>query len=116
MSPTLFAVHLSDGVVTWPWILGGFAVAIPMLVFASFRIRDEEIPRIGMLSAAIFIGSQIHFHLGVTSVHLLLNGLDDIGLTMKDDALIRAWQAADRLRRPWAWPAATPSAATTAPA
>ncbi|WP_093385377.1 3-isopropylmalate dehydratase small subunit [Variovorax sp. OV329] len=35
----------------------------------------------------------------------LLQGLDDIGLTLKDDALIREWQAADRLRRPWAWPA-----------
>lgn len=33
----------------------------------------------------------------------LLHGLDDIGLTLKDDALIRAWQAADRERRPWAW-------------
>jgi 3-isopropylmalate/(R)-2-methylmalate dehydratase small subunit len=36
----------------------------------------------------------------------LLHGLDDIGLTLKDDALIRAWQQADRARRPWAWPAA----------
>jgi 3-isopropylmalate/(R)-2-methylmalate dehydratase small subunit len=33
----------------------------------------------------------------------LLHGLDDIGLTLHDDALIRAWQAADRLRRPWVW-------------
>lgn len=35
----------------------------------------------------------------------LLNGLDDIGLTLKDDALIRAWQERDRGARPWAWPA-----------
>lgn len=34
----------------------------------------------------------------------LLNGLDDIGLTMKEESYIAAWQAADRLRRPWAWP------------
>ncbi len=39
----------------------------------------------------------------------LLHGLDDIGLTLKDDALIRAWQATDRERRPWAWPAAQPA-------
>ena len=38
----------------------------------------------------------------------LLHGLDDIGLTLKDDALIRAWQAADRQRRPWAWSPARP--------
>jgi 3-isopropylmalate/(R)-2-methylmalate dehydratase small subunit len=35
----------------------------------------------------------------------LLHGLDDIGLTLKDDTLIRQWQQADRARRPWAWPA-----------
>lgn len=35
----------------------------------------------------------------------LLHGLDDIGLTLKDDTHIRAWQQADRQRRPWAWPA-----------
>jgi 3-isopropylmalate/(R)-2-methylmalate dehydratase small subunit len=33
----------------------------------------------------------------------LLHGLDDIGLTLRDDTLIREWQAADRTRRPWAW-------------
>ena len=41
----------------------------------------------------------------------LLHGLDDIGLTLKDDALIRAWQQADRAHRPWAWPAAQGAAA-----
>jgi 3-isopropylmalate/(R)-2-methylmalate dehydratase small subunit len=38
----------------------------------------------------------------------LLHGLDDIGLTFKDDALIRAWQQADRKRRAWAWPQPQP--------
>jgi 3-isopropylmalate/(R)-2-methylmalate dehydratase small subunit len=34
----------------------------------------------------------------------LLQGLDDIGLTFRDKALIAEWQNSDRLRRPWAWP------------
>ena len=38
----------------------------------------------------------------------LLHGLDDIGLTLKDDAEIRAWQATDRQRRPWAWRSNSP--------
>lgn len=38
----------------------------------------------------------------------LLYGLDDIGLTLKDDELIREWQASDRQLRPWAWPSARP--------
>ena len=33
----------------------------------------------------------------------LLHGLDDIGLTLKDDALLRAWQQQDRAKRPWMW-------------
>ncbi|MBK6007128.1 3-isopropylmalate dehydratase small subunit [Ramlibacter ginsenosidimutans] len=41
----------------------------------------------------------------------LLNGLDDIGLTLQADAAIRGWQREDRQRRPWAWPAAARSAA-----
>ncbi|WP_296185669.1 3-isopropylmalate dehydratase small subunit [Pseudomonas sp. UBA1879] len=36
----------------------------------------------------------------------LLQGLDDIGLTFRDAALIAEWQNSDRLRRPWAWPVA----------
>lgn len=33
----------------------------------------------------------------------LLAGLDEIGLTLRDDTLIRAWQMADRTARPWIW-------------
>lgn len=39
----------------------------------------------------------------------LLHGLDDIALTLKDDAAIRAWQRSDRATRPWAWPARSPA-------
>lgn len=34
----------------------------------------------------------------------LLLGLDDIGVTLKDEALISQWQRQDRQDRPWAWP------------
>lgn len=33
----------------------------------------------------------------------LLEGLDDIGRSLRSMAAARAWQAADRLRRPWVW-------------
>lgn len=50
-------------------------------------------------------GAVIPFEIEPLRHEALLHGLDDTGLTLKDDALIREWQAADRLRRPWAWPA-----------
>jgi len=72
---SLLAVHLSDGVVAWPaWVLGVFA-AVALVIYGSWRIRDDEIPRVALLTAAFFIASLIHIRVGPTSVHLLLNGL-----------------------------------------
>jgi 3-isopropylmalate/(R)-2-methylmalate dehydratase small subunit len=51
-------------------------------------------------------GREFAFSVDPTRREALLHGLDDIGLTLKDEPLITAWQQADRLRRPWAWPAA----------
>ncbi len=71
----LWAVHISDGVLAGPWWVGGFAVAALLALLASWRVRDEEIPRIAVLTAAFFVASLIHVRVGPTSVHLLLNGL-----------------------------------------
>src|SRR5204863_9158826 len=71
----LFAVHISDGVLTWPWLVGGFALAAPLLWAGAWRLRDDEIPRVAILTAAFFISSLIHIRIGPTSIHLLLSGL-----------------------------------------
>lgn len=70
-----WAVHISDGVLTVSWLAGGFLVAGALALLAAFRVRDEEVPRIALLTAAFFVASLIHVRLGPTSVHLLLNGL-----------------------------------------
>jgi cobalt/nickel transport system permease protein len=71
----LWAVHIADGILTLPWLAGGFALAGLLAVWGAYRVRDEEIPRIALLSAAFFVASLLHVRLGPTSVHLLLNGL-----------------------------------------
>jgi cobalt/nickel transport system permease protein len=70
-----FAVHLSDGVLVGPWLAGGWVAAAWLVAAAAWRIGENEIPRIGVLTAAFFVGSQIHLPLGGVSAHLLLNGL-----------------------------------------
>jgi cobalt/nickel transport system permease protein len=70
-----WAVHISDGVLKNPWWTGGFLLAGLLVLSASYRVRDEEIPRIALLSAAFFVASLMHLPLGPTRVHLLLNGL-----------------------------------------
>jgi cobalt/nickel transport system permease protein len=71
----LWAVHLSDDVLRNDWIVGGFAGLAILLFAASRKIREDEIPRVALLTAAFFVSSLIHVRIGPTSVHLLLNGL-----------------------------------------
>ncbi len=71
----LFAVHISDSVLTLPWIVGGWVVAVALVALAAWRVDDRDIPRLGVLTAAFFVASQIHLRVGPTTVHLLLNGL-----------------------------------------
>jgi cobalt/nickel transport system permease protein len=75
MSSMLFAVHIADGLLAWPWLLGGAALAAIGVVLACRKLDQAEIPRVGVLSAVFFVASTIHVPLGFVSVHLLLNGL-----------------------------------------
>lgn len=77
MPLSLFAVHISDGPMSLPWVAAGWVGLSVLLLIAMWRMREEDIPRIGVLSAAFFVGSSIHIPLAFlpTSVHLILNGL-----------------------------------------
>ncbi len=77
ISGPLWAVHLADGAIASGWVLAGWVGLAVLLAVALRGLRDEEIPRIGVLAAAFFVGSSIHIKLAVvpSSVHLILNGL-----------------------------------------
>jgi cobalt/nickel transport system permease protein len=88
MPLSLLAVHISDGALAEAWIVAGWAGLAVMLLLAIVRMREEMIPRIGVLTAAFFVGSSIHIKLVLipTSVHLILNGL--VGVTLGRRAAI----------------------------
>ncbi|MCZ2341986.1 MAG: CbiM family transporter [Bacteroidales bacterium] len=71
----LWAIHISDGLLSTTTSVGGFVFAGVLGFWGLRGVTDEEIPRIGVLTAAFFVASQIHLSVGVTTVHLLLNGL-----------------------------------------
>jgi 3-isopropylmalate/(R)-2-methylmalate dehydratase small subunit len=48
-------------------------------------------------------GEAISFPIDALQRVGLLEGLDEIGLTLKDDNEIAAWQTVDRANRPWVW-------------
>ena len=51
------------------------------------------------------INGSVHFEIGARRKKMLLEGLDEIGLTLALEPKIAAFQAADRKRRPWIYPA-----------
>jgi len=67
-------MHIAEGVLSVPVLACGGAVAAAGVLAGLHRLDPEDIPRVGLLSAAFFVGSLIHFPLGPVSVHLLLTG------------------------------------------
>jgi ABC-type Co2+ transport system permease subunit len=80
---SFFAVHISDGVLTWPWVLGGFVAAAALVALGCYRLADSEVPFLALITAAFFVASLVHIRVGPTSVHLLLNGLAGVLLGLR---------------------------------
>jgi len=68
-------VHIADGIVPVQVCLAADAVALAGVALSSRKLKAEEIPRLGIFTAALFIVSLIHFPLAGTSLHLSLFGL-----------------------------------------
>src|SRR5262245_10589589 len=73
MAMSLWAVHILDGVLSVPVLVGGLALAALLALVGASRLRDEEVPRLALLTAAFFIASSIRVPVPPSSVHLLLN-------------------------------------------
>ena len=70
----MFAVHLG-AVLTFDASVIGFCLTACLLMWSAYGMADEEIGRVGVVAAAFFVATLVHFPTGVGSVHLLLNGV-----------------------------------------
>jgi cobalt/nickel transport system permease protein len=68
-------MHISEGVLSMPVLAAGAAIAAAAVGIGLRRLPDERIPLAGLLCALFFVASLIHVPVGVSSVHLVLNGL-----------------------------------------
>jgi cobalt/nickel transport system permease protein len=73
-------MHISEGVLATPVLIGGAALSAAGLGVALKKLNNEDIPKVGVLSAGFFVAGLIHVPIGVASVHLVLNGL--VGLIL----------------------------------
>ena len=74
-------MHIADGVAPVPVAAAGAAVAVAGVAWGLRAMKDEQIPRAALISAAIFAASVvIRLPLGPSAVHPVLNGLAGIVL------------------------------------
>jgi len=73
-------VHIADGVLPAWMLVAGFLATSALLYFSLYKTTAEEIPKVSLVTAALFVASLAHFPVGPTSVHLLLDGLAGIML------------------------------------
>ncbi len=68
-------MHIAEGVLS-PVVLGaGYALTAVGTAIGMRRLDTRRMMTVAMLAAVFFMGSLIHVPIGVTSAHLLLNGL-----------------------------------------
>ena len=68
-------MHISEGVLSPAILIGGAVITAAGVSVGLKGLNQEEIPSMGILSAAFFVAALIHVPVGPVSVHLVLNGL-----------------------------------------
>jgi len=68
-------MHISEGVLSGPVLLGGAGLAVAGTAIGLKRIDYDQIMVVAILSAAFFVASLIHVPIGPANGHLVLSGL-----------------------------------------
>ncbi len=68
-------MHIAEGVLSPTALAAGYALTAVGTAVGLRRLDHDRLMGVAILAAAFFVGSLIHVPVGVTSAHLLLNGL-----------------------------------------
>jgi cobalt/nickel transport system permease protein len=68
-------MHISDGVLPPTITLATYALTFAGMALSLNRVKEEDLPKIAVVTSSFFVASLIHLPLGPTSVHLLLPGI-----------------------------------------
>ncbi|MFA6717432.1 MAG: cobalt transporter CbiM [Victivallales bacterium] len=71
-------MHISDGILSLPVVGTGIGVTAAGLWAGLRKLDYEKVPEAAVFASAFLVINLIHFPIGMTSAHLVLNGL--IGL------------------------------------
>jgi cobalt/nickel transport system permease protein len=73
-------MHIAEGVLSGPVLISGMVLATAGTAIGLKKLDYDRIARAGILSAAFFVASLIHFPIGPSNLHLILNGI--VGLLL----------------------------------
>ncbi|WP_096201842.1 CbiM family transporter [Bacillus sp. FJAT-45350] len=73
-------MHVADGVLSVTVAAATTIGAFGLLAYSLKGIKEDEIPKISLLTGAFFVSSLINIPVGPTSIHPLLSGF--LGLTL----------------------------------
>lgn len=68
-------MHISEGILSPPVLVAGAALCLCGTGIGLKKMKADDVPKAGILTATFFVGSLIHVPIGPASIHLLLNGL-----------------------------------------
>ncbi|HBC69238.1 MAG TPA: cobalt transporter CbiM [Sutterella sp.] len=68
-------MHISEGVLSAPVLIAGAAFAAGGIALGLKKLREDRLMTAGLAGAAFFVASLIHVPVGISSAHLILNGL-----------------------------------------
>ena len=68
-------MHIADGVLSPAVLAGGAVLALAGTALGLRKLEYDRLVAVGILSAAFFVASLIHVPVGLSSAHLMLNGL-----------------------------------------
>ncbi|WP_147822202.1 cobalt transporter CbiM [Salidesulfovibrio onnuriiensis] len=68
-------MHISEGVLSAPVLVSGAVLAAGGIGMGLKHVDYDRIMSVAILSAAFFVASLVHVPVGVSSAHLILNGL-----------------------------------------
>ena len=68
-------MHIADGVLPMSVTLASAVVAVAGVALSLRQVRNEELPKIAVVTSSFFVASLVHLPFGPTSVHLILPGV-----------------------------------------
>jgi cobalt/nickel transport system permease protein len=68
-------MHVSEGVLSAQMLAAGGVIAIAGTAVGLKKMNYERVAEVGILSSAFFVASLINVRIGVSSAHLILNGI-----------------------------------------